>query len=117
MGVVDSDDLVLSRPTFVCDLARALIECLTSGPRGGKDIRSLNQVFYFKSRGDAQYALETLLKNNLWLRRHAAGWVNTVSGDLKPQEWCDVIDCLQLVAIRSNVKAVGPEELPLYFNF
>ena len=90
-------------PTNADEMKEAIFRVLCTGPHAGNDLGNHHHLLQFHPAYDRDHKLNELFQNHDYLRRQ--------------QHWPDIVNYLQIITIGRSNQAVGPVDVPIYFNF
>lgn len=101
------------------DMKDAISRFLCSAPDAATDLGGHHDIFEFRPAYRRDRKMEALLsvldplQGHGYLRHDGIGYPNLHEG---ANQWPDIVDYLQVVTVTAANAAVGPVDVPSYFN-
>ena len=95
------------------DMKAAIFGFLCAGLQGGTDLGGHHDLVQFLPSHHHIAKMEALLSQHTYLKRHGGSWVALPAN---AGQWPDIVHYVQVITITRANAAVGPTELPSYFN-
>lgn len=95
------------------DMKAAIFGFLCAGPQGGTDLGGHHDLVQFLPSHHHFVKMEALLSQHTYLKRHGGSWAALPAN---AGQWPDIVHCVQVITITRAQAALGPVDLPSYFN-
>jgi hypothetical protein len=97
----------------VDDMKAAIFGFLCSAPDSGTDLGGHHDLIQFLPSHYRDSKMEALMTQHSYLKRHGGPWVALPAN---ANQWPDIVHYVQVITITRANAAVGPVDVPNYFN-